>query len=244
MLDIRLKFFGRKVIKNNWEIDKSIAVNRIYIMHGGKGSYALGGRTFPLKKDYFYFFPLNAEAVFINNIQEPVELTYFDFTVYPSILSDQVLEICLAEHDLLSSAAKVCCFIVENENDEALCAANLNILFYLAQRIYPIQTVDDPRMNTVMRYIEKNYASQITVQALSALVYMETNYFIKTFKRYFKITPYQYLKDYRFLMAQRKIDKGEKISAVALACGFLSAPAFSAAYKKRFGVYPSEQSKI
>lgn len=243
--------FGHSVVDGKWKINRSIAANRLYIIHVGSGKYEVNGKIMPLERGWLYFFSANSDIIFINDERDPVIHTYIDFTVFPAVTVNNVIGICLDENRLLAAAAGVCVQIIKNlkkknisrEKAENILESNLKTLLYIIDEINPIETVKDERMNKVLKYIEKNYEKNIKISELSEMVYMETNHFIKVFKKNFKLSPYQYIKDYRFLIADKEIAKGEKISTAAKKIGFMSVSAFSNAYKKRFGVYPSERLK-
>ncbi|MFM9947953.1 MAG: helix-turn-helix transcriptional regulator [Saprospiraceae bacterium] len=65
-------------------------------------------------------------------------------------------------------------------------------------------------------------------------------HFFRLFKKAFQTTPYQYLLEKRLLHAHRQLLSGHcTVSEVALAAGFADIFSFSKAFKKRFGVPPS-----
>jgi AraC family transcriptional regulator len=65
-------------------------------------------------------------------------------------------------------------------------------------------------------------------------------HFFRLFKLAFQTTPYQYLLEKRLLHAHRQLLAGHcTVSEVALAAGFADIFSFSKAFKKRFGIPPS-----
>ena len=102
----------------------------------------------------------------------------------------------------------------------------------------------DDRINRVVEFIHKNYSEKIDVRRLASDVFMETNHFIKVFKKHIGLTPYQYIKDYRLAVASDMLKRGAKVKAAAQAAGYMSVSAFSNAYKKRLGIYPGTVYEI
>ncbi|CAN7691890.1 helix-turn-helix domain-containing protein [Neorhizobium tomejilense] len=71
---------------------------------------------------------------------------------------------------------------------------------------------------------------------------MSRSHFMALFRDVVGTTPQAYLTGWRLILARRKLDKGAKVKAVARQVGFGSAAAFSRAFFRKFGDWPSVRS--
>lgn len=74
---------------------------------------------------------------------------------------------------------------------------------------------------------------------LAAVAGMSRSHFMARFRDVVGTTPQAYLTDWRLTIARRKLSKGARVKAVARQVGFASAAAFSRAYFRKFGDWPS-----
>ncbi|TBB21301.1 AraC family transcriptional regulator [Rhizobium ruizarguesonis] len=77
---------------------------------------------------------------------------------------------------------------------------------------------------------------------LAAMAGMSRSHFMALFREVVGTTPQAYLTGWRLTVARRKLTKGAKVKAVARQVGFGSAAAFSRAYFRKFGHWPSVRS--
>lgn len=98
-------------------------------------------------------------------------------------------------------------------------------------------SADDVR--AVIKYIEKNYFNQITVDDMIKDIHISKYHFIRRFKRAMGITPYSYLTNYRINMSKKFLRSTDKtISEIAEICGFLDISNFITHFKKHTGQKP------
>ncbi|MBQ4536082.1 MAG: helix-turn-helix transcriptional regulator [Lachnospiraceae bacterium] len=90
-------------------------------------------------------------------------------------------------------------------------------------------------------YIEQHYMEHITVEKLANLGYMSKTTFNRRFKNEIGITPIEYLIEVRIKMAKLMLKRKEnKLTDIAIRCGFGSSAYFSSCFQKYVGVTPSE----
>lgn len=77
---------------------------------------------------------------------------------------------------------------------------------------------------------------------LAATAGMSRSHFMALFRDVVGTTPQAYLTGWRLILARRKLAKGAKVKAVARQVGFGSAAAFSRAFFRKFGDWPSVRS--
>lgn len=99
---------------------------------------------------------------------------------------------------------------------------------------------DQVRFEKIIRFMEMNYASRLTIEHLATRTCMNSFHFIRTFKRVFNISPYNYLTRIRICNAKRLlIQSCLAASEIGKQCGFHSASRFSAVFQKETGQTPS-----
>lgn len=100
---------------------------------------------------------------------------------------------------------------------------------------------DDYSLARAQHYIEQHYMENITVEKLANLGYMSKTTFNRRFKSEIGITPIEYLIEVRIKMAKIMLKrKDNKLTDVALRCGFGSSAYFSSCFLKYVGLTPSE----
>lgn len=89
--------------------------------------------------------------------------------------------------------------------------------------------------------IEAELAQPLNLDILAGWVNLSPYHFARLFRATFGCAPYQYIQEQRLLRARNLLRQpGSKITAVALACGFGDHSQFTRAFRKRYGVTPSD----
>ena len=96
----------------------------------------------------------------------------------------------------------------------------------------------DLAINT-RRYIETNFAKEINLDLLAHLQFASKYHLIRVFKKYYGITPRQYLINKRIEEAKRILKSGKSVSDTCYAIGFESVNSFSNLFKAKTGMPPS-----
>ena len=246
--DIRFTTYGRAFIGKNWFASESIGINRIYYIHSGEVYYSGQGRHDELKQGHLYLFPQNLKFELDFDKEKVIDHTYFDFVTTPPIKLDNYIEIDLSEHKLINSAAKILQEIgeeypvkkrVSKRYRELVKSYTKNLLFLIDEEV-GIKVIEDERINNAIKHIHKNIEREITIEELASISCTERNYFIKLFKKNMFVTPYQYIKNYRMTKAVSLLERGYPVSDVGIRIGYSDVSAFSHAFKKEYGIYPSE----
>lgn len=94
-------------------------------------------------------------------------------------------------------------------------------------------------IETILSYIEDNYAERITSSRLADLVGYNAQYFSRYFKRNMGFTPTEYVNRYRIDRAcEQLLDFDRSILDISVACGFQSVSYFIKKFKEVKGVPP------
>lgn len=98
----------------------------------------------------------------------------------------------------------------------------------------------DPKMDEALRYINNNLDSELSVDLLAAMCYLSRYYFMRRFKEATGYTVHSYICQKRLTAAAEKLDEGHSVTEAALSVGFSEYSSFLRAFKKMYGLTPSE----
>ncbi|MEZ9292266.1 AraC family transcriptional regulator [Vibrio lentus] len=90
-----------------------------------------------------------------------------------------------------------------------------------------------------MDYIQAFYDKNISLDELAFISKLDKNTLIKEFKRLLQVTPHQYLIQVRVNKAKHQLRRSEKLSHIALKCGFSDQSHFTRCFKQFTSVTPN-----
>lgn len=97
------------------------------------------------------------------------------------------------------------------------------------------------RLKNVLTYIRDNYENPITLAELAQVAGMAPKYFCRAFSQMTGKTPIEYVNYYRIEQAgERLIRTDEKITDIAISCGFNDMSYFSKTFAKLKGITPTQ----
>jgi len=89
------------------------------------------------------------------------------------------------------------------------------------------------------RYIDTNFNKEINLDLLAHLQFTSKYHLIRVFKKYYGITPRQYLINKRIEKAKENLASGKSVSDTCYTIGFESINSFSNLFKAKTGMPPS-----
>ena len=96
----------------------------------------------------------------------------------------------------------------------------------------------------IIKYLEENYASNITGAELSKVAGLSSDYLIKHFKAELSLSPSEYLRRYRIAKSMELLRGTDlPVNEIAEKCGFVDMSAFSRVFKTYEGDTPSGYRK-
>ncbi|MBD7911701.1 AraC family transcriptional regulator [Clostridium cibarium] len=132
----------------------------------------------------------------------------------------------------------------ELEMRNYLCSAWLNLLREIKEDIKDCVNVvshDEERVKSALYYIHKCYSEDISLDNIAAAASISKSECCRSFKRILKVTPFEYLMEYRVSKAKELLLKNkEPISNIAFDVGFNGTSYFGKIFKKYIGCTPSE----
>jgi len=105
---------------------------------------------------------------------------------------------------------------------------------------------NEKQLETVIamrHFIDNNYASEINLDLLSHVGFTSKYHLHRLFKRYYGLTPNQYLVDKRIEKAKINLTEGLSVTETCFAVGFESLGSFSKLFKSRIGLSPNNYQK-
>jgi AraC-like DNA-binding protein len=97
------------------------------------------------------------------------------------------------------------------------------------------------RFNEVTSYILKNICQKIQVSDLASIMCLSVSAFERSFKKYFNMTPSEYIKTMRINLACEELLKTDKsISEIAVDCGFYDHSFMSKVFRAVLSLSPTE----
>ena len=100
---------------------------------------------------------------------------------------------------------------------------------------------DEERMKLMLQYIQEHYEEEITMSRIAESAAVSVSECLRCFRSTVRITPNQYLRQYRIEQAAHLLAATqEKISVIANACGFEDLSFFAKSFREMQGKTPSE----
>jgi AraC-like DNA-binding protein len=92
-------------------------------------------------------------------------------------------------------------------------------------------------------YINSDFDKELNLALLSHIRFTSKFHLLRLFKKYYGLTPKQYLTDKRIEKAKELLKKGVNVTETCFATGFESPSSFSTLFKCRVGLAPAEFQK-
>jgi len=234
--------YGVTVCPASWRVDEKIPAGycRVYYVTGGTVHYADSQQKADLQHETLYIFPSAAPYRMRQVIADPLRCTFMHLDFSPltvtELIAYPVQENSLLKHLLQAISAS----ILDSDYKLLYALADTFELFAVEHDLVPPPVHS---LAQVLLYIEDHIEENITLDQLSAITGYNEQYFIRLFRRRIGITPYQYIISQRLKAAKKLLIQNETITRVAEMTGYRDIKAFSRAFKKSFGITPSEFRK-
>lgn len=95
----------------------------------------------------------------------------------------------------------------------------------------------------IRNYININYETDLNLNLLSNVQFISKYHLLRLFKKYFGLTPRQYLIDKRIEGAKTHLRNGMSVTETCFAVGFESLGSFSVLFKTKTGKSPTQFRK-
>lgn len=95
----------------------------------------------------------------------------------------------------------------------------------------------------VRSYIDNNYDNDLNLDLISRFRFVSKYHLLRLFKKYYGLTPRQYLIDKRIEKSKEQLINGMSVTETCFAVGFESLGSFSTLFKTKTGKSPTEFRK-
>jgi AraC-like DNA-binding protein len=105
---------------------------------------------------------------------------------------------------------------------------------------------NDVQLETVIRirnFIEDNFENELNLNLLSRTQHTSKFHLLRLFKKYYGLTPKQYLISKRIAVSKSNLKKGMPVAETCFSVGFESPCSFSTLFKNKTGLTPVEFQK-
>jgi len=102
------------------------------------------------------------------------------------------------------------------------------------------------QIKTVIRtrnFIENNFEQELSLKLLSDCQFTSKFHLLRLFKKYYGVTPMQYLTDRRIEKSKDLLRSGMTVTETCFAVGFESPSSFSTLFKNKIGLAPIQFQK-
>lgn len=99
------------------------------------------------------------------------------------------------------------------------------------------------KINNVVRYINENLGSDLSLDKLSAKFYMSKYHLLREFTKHTGYTIHGFIRTKRLILAKSLLNESAQITEVCMQCGFSDYSNFLRSFKKEFGISPKKYSR-
>ena len=239
-------FAERRDVGNEWNLVKwdmshsQIQYHRLYFLTSGTAKLSLFDRELELTSGRVYFIP--AFSVKESNIEGMMNKYYIHFqsssrffSMY-RYLTDKYSAPACAETEYLFKT------VVENYSENSVSArfrvqGAMNLILSDFVSDVHASVPDLGKFEEVLRYIDENYNTPLTVSRLADIMRISPMYFSNYFKATFNISPKQYVLNKRLMESQRLLlESRMSIKEIAYAVGFDNENYFSEFFTAKVGI--------
>lgn len=113
-------------------------------------------------------------------------------------------------------------------------------------RIRKICYSNEKQLKTVIamrKFIDSNFDKEISLAFLSHILFTSKYHLLRLFKRYYGLTPKQYLTMLRLEKSKEFLKKGMSVSEVCYMVGYNTHSSFCTLFKNKIGLTPTEFQK-
>lgn len=197
----------------------------------------------PIDNQQWSYLMYYVDATWLTELQQEPAISNGCFYPFPETISDNPIIyqglvklyqiLCHPEHELLYKQS-----------------AAVSFFSLLQQQITPSQIIEHSplphqKLQQVADYISAHCSSvhcseALQLATLCELVELSPYYLIRSFKKYFGITPHDYLINRRIQYGQRLLKQGSSIIDAALASGFADQAHFQRTFKRLLSTTPKQ----
>ena len=208
----------------------------LHLVLNGSGTLINERGSHPVSKGEMFVIRSGENTTYIADKNDPWEYTWIGFCGRRTSLFDNAPDVIKTPADL---DRKLYEYVKRGDKSPEIF---LSILYELMYHIFATDDNEprDERIRRVHRFIKYNYMNHITINTLAAEFGFERSYLYRIFKQRYGIGIKEYLTRIRLENAKDLLTRGYSVAECAYMVGYSDAFALSKAYKKRYGISPSQ----
>lgn len=222
------------------------AIKGHYLLHyvfSGSGTYSVNGEKYTVSKGQIFVIRPFETVEYSADPDNPWHYAWVGFDLNMSCRTlEENYVITIPHADPIFRALKDS-HLIENEREYYICGK----IFELISLFSGNTAAESRTQEYVLRaknYIDVNFSSTVTVEKLAEDLNLNRSYLSTIFKKYFGISPTQYLVDVRLThAAQLLTEYSYSVSEAASGSGYTDIYNFSKMFKKKYGLSPSAYAK-
>lgn len=251
----RITGTGHSICSPQWSTRVELRVPhfRIYYIEDGGGAVTVCGKYYKLEKGFVYFIPGNQP--FINHCDKRMNVRWLHgapaAVPFESMLSqvNSVLKWSFTEfavfNDTFNRLGKIDLEKLNAGWFELHALANCILakaLRFLENRELPAPL--PPELENALEFINRRFTQNPSLKEIAGHANYAPIYFHRLFKRYFTVSPHQYMERKRMALAHGFLmNSSRTIAEIAELSGYQNVFYFSMVFKKHFAVSPGRMRK-
>ena len=235
--------YGIGEVASDWEVVEttSVGYTRIYYIYGGETQYTDKYVTERLIEGNLYIFPSTHPYTMHHNPQKPLNCLFIHLDITANIVNRLIC--CDVQRDTFLFSLLSAIEYPVREEDSVLVNDMMGVFetYCLRKGIfhYPPKEIGDAFV-----YILENFKDEISVDYLSKCAGYSKEYFIRKFKQYYGISPYQCLKNIRLNECLKELKENKSVAEAARNAGYSDVKNFCRAFKGKFNLSAREWKKL
>ncbi len=258
--DLKIIRCGNTNTPDDWLYwtNKSSIFDRIYYPFSDNAGYVKNSKKVPFTPFNLYYIPAGSNTEFYIDEDTKLYHFYIDFVNISPYISDTIIKIDTHTNKHIQSFINCCTDFLTASGLSRFDTSDLKTtskvkpdfintltsivttLLYFINDIEPFNQTNLEALIPAINHIRHHYGDEINLDELVELTFFSKNHFIRKFTATFGVTPYQYVKRLRMNIAVSMLKNGVKCSKIYDKVGYKSVTAFSIAFKKYFGISPSD----
>ena len=229
----------------------------IHYVLSGKGSFSIGGKSYPLTEKYGFLIVPDELAYYVADEKDPWTYVWIGFGGRRAEEIVSQLGLSLQQPVFKSEKSKDIYDIVKDMMDHNTFSVEDDLrrngllsmfLSVIASGLSVTPKSDsgsaNDYVNRAQAYVRSNYCNPIKVTDIADYVCINRSYLYTLFQNALGISPQQYLSRYRIAKAVELLQLTSlPIESVAISCGYSDPLVFSKAFKQEKGISPSTYRK-
>jgi len=228
----------------------------IHVVLSGHGTLKMGGQVYRAQGGDVFYIPPDQEIIYRADDTDPWEYRWVGFVGIKAVitLNETLLpqRIAMPLEDVQSLASYMQqiydCACLGNERGDLLALGYM--YFFLAALLEQCGSqgrngnVAAEYVHRATEFIREHYAEHISVDDVCRMLNISRSYLYKLFKRYYGMSPSDYMIRFRLGKARELLDARRfSVNEVAEKVGFTDHPYFTKRFRMMFDVTPREYAK-